>query len=201
MASKRQRGAGGKFVSSGGSVTGGTGDIKPQIMTVVVGSAGAVDDYSFIQVNVPRIVLNPTGGSTIMELLKVWWYVALDDLGDIDGIWAAYLSTTRIRIVGETFNAGTLQNDAERPGVFAMVALDKTLVTTGGHSIVFPLVVDLTDGNGNGILVATPTIFATFGALGNTATTSTATAKILYRLVNVDLTEYVGIVASQSTAN
>ncbi len=62
----------------------------------------------------------------------------------------------------------------------------------------FPIHVDLTDSNGRGILVATQTIIV-HGAntSGTAATNRTYTAKCGYRLVEVGIKEYVGIVQSQ----
>ncbi len=59
-----------------------------------------------------------------------------------------------------------------------------------------PIVIDTTDTDGNGILVATDRLFIVGGNLSGIVA-ATYVAKIMYRLVEVGITEYVGIVQSQ----
>ena len=59
-----------------------------------------------------------------------------------------------------------------------------------------PVIIDLTDNNGNGLLIATDKLFIVFANLNGTVVGS-AVAKVKYRLSNVGITEYVGIVQSQ----
>jgi len=64
----------------------------------------------------------------------------------------------------------------------------------------FPIHIDLTDQNGNGMLIATQTIVVNGGNTSGTAATArTYTAKVLYRLIEVGIEEYVGIVQAQSS--
>src|SRR3546814_5469238 len=55
---------------------------------------------------------------------------------------------------------------------------------------------DLTDGSGRGILVATGSLYLNLNTV-NTGRINYVHAKIIYRLKNVTLQEYVGIVQSQ----
>jgi hypothetical protein len=59
-----------------------------------------------------------------------------------------------------------------------------------------PLVLDVTDGAGHGVLIATDSIYAQVNS-ANTATTNTVYFKLLYRFKEVNIIEYVGIVQSQ----
>jgi len=187
--------------SSGGSVTGGTGDIKPQLLTVTTGVAGAINDYVFasIALPVPRF-----GGSknkaTIFEFLWVDWYLGLEDVGDLTvggAEYWAWLSTAPTRAAGETSDIASLVDDLTDPRAFALALRNRTLVTSGSEVKLFPMRIDLTDSNGNGYLVATDRLLVTHGAVSN-ATATSATAKIAYRLVDVGIEEYVGIVQSQT---
>jgi len=67
---------------SGGSVTGGTGDIKPQIMTIYTGLNSA-NNYITASFVVP--VIRPQGNRNkpvIMEILWIDWYLGIEDDGD-----------------------------------------------------------------------------------------------------------------------
>lgn len=195
MAPKRRRNPDGTFTTSGGSQTGGTGDVKPQFLTVAITAPSAANDFSIATVAVPRIILGGQGIATIMEILRVDWYIGIQDLGDPTSINGAYLSTRALRGQAEAATVTAIAEDFNDPGTFG-AALEHH--GTGGHTINLPLSVDLTDANGNGVLIATDKFFATtvnvFGTLP-----SLGTAKILYRMVNVGITEYVGIVQSQLT--
>jgi hypothetical protein len=57
-------------------------------------------------------------------------------------------------------------------------------------------VMDLTDGAGHGILIATDSIFIAVSEVGYTGP-NTIGVKIMYRLVEVGLQEYIGLVQSQ----
>lgn len=71
----------------------------------------------------------------------------------------------------------------------------------GSHQQQHPVIHDLTDGAGHGILVATDSIFfgvlnpAGYGAGG--ANSLGAEANLLYRWKDVSIEEYIGIVQSQ----
>lgn len=181
------------------TLTGGTGDVKPQILTASTGVAGAIDDYvvNVIVLPVPRIGMQKNR-AMIMEVLKVWWYLAVDDISDLTGAQWAFLTTNTARFNTQTSTAITMALDALEPNTFAMAGFFRTLSTNGATVTNYPAVVDLTDGNGNGILIATDRIFIIGGNIAGTAG-ATYTCKILYRMVNVGIEEYVGIVQSQNS--
>ncbi len=191
-----KRGTDGRFKTSGGSLTGGTGDVKPQILTIAVPAASGTDDYSSIEFAVPRIVMGSRDSATIMEVLKCWFYIGINDTLDTNHTVCGALSTTFLRAQDEICTIANMAANPVISTVFAYVLRDVSIVTSGADSNADPMVVDLTDGNGNGILIATDNIFFTAGLFNNTATSS-STVKILYRMVNVGITEYVGIVQSQ----
>jgi len=86
--------------------------------------------------------------------------------------------------------------DAISPLNFGIAIVNRILTTSGAAGVTYPVTIDTTDGAGNGMLVATDRMFIYGGAAGNT-TAGRYTAKILYRLVEVGIQEYVGIVAGQ----
>ncbi len=189
---KRQR------TESGGSFTGGTGDIKPQYLTLNTGVAAAVSDYTVNQVAlpVPRFGTMKTK-ATIIEALSVDWYLNIADLGDTGKSDWAYLTTSTVRVDAETATLASAAADVEDPQTFGFVLREHREATAVGVvSQTMPIRVDFTDNNGNGILIATDRLFVVGANLGGTAG-GNYTAKLKYRLVNVGITEYVGIVQSQ----
>ncbi len=195
-----KRGSDGRFRSSGGSVTGGTGDIKPQIMTVLVRAPAGTDSHSVEEITVPRLVMGGRDFTTVMEILKVDWYLGMRDLQDGDSTFYGYLSFRTIVATESATSLASFPTAVANPNVFGAVLINSIFVpgAGGGASVsTLPLSVDMTDSNGNGILVATDRMFATDGAVNNTALTE-GIVKILYRMVNITVQEYVGIVQSQS---
>ena len=183
--------------TSGGSVTGGTGDVKPQILTLDSGTAGAINDYQInkIALPVPRFGAMKTK-ATIFEILYVDWYMGIEDLADHENTKCAYLTTSTTRTNGTTVTFNTMATDVTDPKTFAFVLRDQTLETSGAGEVKMPIRVDLTDSNGNGHLVATDQLVVVFADLAGSIVSS-AVAKVGYRLVNVGIQEYVGIVQSQ----
>jgi len=90
--------------------------------------------------------------------------------------------------------------DFARSTSFACAFTHRGLVTTGAMYEQFPIHIDLTDGDGNGMLIATQTIVVNgANTSGTAAVARTYTAKVLYRLIEVGIQEYVGIVQAQSS--
>lgn len=187
---KRQR-------TSGGSVTGGTGDIKPQIFTISTGTSAAVDDYTVTTfvLPVPRFGTMKTK-ATIFEILRVDWYLDPQDLPDTSALHFGFLTTSTNRTTGETATAVSNMVDFGDPRSFACIIRRSVLATNGSFSVQMPNSVNLTDDNGNGMLIATDRITIVTAGVGDT-TVSDSVAKIYYRMVNVGIAEYVGIVQSQ----
>jgi len=186
-----------KSVGDMGSKTGGTGDVKPQILTLTTGLPQAIDTYTVDQSILPVPRFGPTASkATIFEVLWVHWYLAIRDVAD--GLFTkwAWLSTITGRSTGDVASLASAEGDVAEPRTFAFVLQNRTIIVQGSSSIQYPIVIDLTDRNGNGILIATDRIVITSGQFANTALGGTI-AKIGYRLVNVGIKEYVGIVQSQ----
>lgn len=193
---KRSRGSDGRYL------TGGTGDVKPQILTLNTGQ-NAPGKYvlSQIALPVPRF-----GGqknkATIMEILRIYWYPGLKDILEPVDILVAYLTTAPIRTTGDTVNATTIQDDAGDPFTIGMVVMQSYEHLDGVDNAAlanrhWPIVLDLTDGAGNGVLIGTDKISIVGGNSTGTLATSFI-AKVMYRLVNVDIAEYIGIIQAQN---
>ncbi len=182
---------------TGGSATGGTGDLKPQIITATSPIPSGANDFSTVEISVPRIILGQEDRATIMEVLKVWFYVGMRDFADSTATVGAYLTTVALRQTSDTASISEILGDLAAPFVFATVMKQRALTTSGAWPVDNPVTIDMTDSNGNGYLVATDRMFMTSFDVSGTAAQE-ATVKILYRMVNVGITEYVGIVASQN---
>lgn len=180
--------------TSGGSVTGGTGDVKPQILTLAtdVMSADAVYVTQQIALPVPRFGTMKTK-ATIFEILWVDWYPITRNVADAGFTVGAFLSTITTRETDDVFSTASNAADILDPRNFANVSVTGIAATT---IFAYPIRIDLTDSNGNGMLIATDKIVISGGGVG-VATTGRAVCKMAYRLVNVGITEYVGIVQSQ----
>lgn len=193
---KRSRNSDGTFRTSGGSLTGGTGDVKPQFMTLLTPVATGSSDYSVARISLPQLVLGGEDTATIFEFLRVDWYINVYNQADAAGTAWAFLTTNTARVQDEGASLVTAFADLAEPGTFGMALVNTfTTGTSGAFANTLPISVDLTDGNGNGILVATNSIFIVGGAAGDPVL-SPFLAKVLYRQVNVGIREYVGIVAS-----
>ena len=177
------------------SLTGGTGDVKPQILSVggVNSAVNLTRQISFAN-PVPRIGSTPNR-ATIMEILKVWFFG--DSVSDQAYEEWAYLSTRGVLADGTA--STTLQGAMiaiQDQGVIAGMTTNYQIITSGAVAGVNPVQIDLTDGAGNGVLIATDNLVFEFGT-ANAAGTARFLAKILYRLYDASIMEYVGIVQSQ----
>jgi len=120
----------------------------------------------------------------------------LEDIGDTSSSQIGFLSTVINRVEAETATVASFGVDAISPLNFGVVVFNRVVSTSGSANTTYPIHVDMTDGAGNGFLVATDRMFIYGAGVGN-AVAGRYTAKILYRLIEVGITEYVGIVGGQ----
>jgi len=107
-----------------------------------------------------------------------------------------FLSTVLTRVEQETCTVGSMSTDCINPLNFAIAIYNGRETTSGASTSLYPIHINTTDNNGNGMLVGTDRMFVYGGSAGN-AVAGRYTCKILYRLTEVGITEYVGIVAGQ----
>lgn len=182
--------------TSGGSVTGGTGDIKPQYLTIVATPAAA-DDYAVFAAAMP--ILRPQSGveeATVIELLTVDYYLGIDNYGDSTSIDFAFLTGNTDRSTGDTSTVATFDTDVARPQTFGAVLRARGLTTSGAQVWVDPITYNFTDDNGNGMVFAGDFLNLVFGNVGG-ATVAQCIAKVKYRFVRVSLIEFIGLVQQQ----
>lgn len=173
-----------------GSLTGGTGDVNPQtfVMTAVQASADAPT-----QVAVPVPVARFPGNANralVMEVLEVTFI--LGDLVQI-GANAGWVGVVSTRAVSTTSQFAARIDTS----VIASFRQDQIYFTGAGFQVTdSDFRVDLTDKNGHGILVAVDQLILTFLTAATTAANSLA-ARVRYRIKEINLAEYIGIVQSQ----
>ncbi len=177
---------------------GGTGDIKPQFLTLRSGTMVS-DQYAVetFALPVPRFGTMKTK-ATVFELLSIDWFLAVDALLDGSHVTMGFLTTSTARRGGEPGSLFEMQEDLRLPVTLgaAMQTNVSNAPASGAFTGVLPIHVDLTDGAGNGVLIATDTLTVVAANVAN-GVPADSIAKIKYRLTNIGVAEYVGIVQGQ----
>lgn len=144
---------------------------------------------------VPRVAgsRSSCGRVTVVEVLKVFF--------DSDTIFNLPAEGQTLSWVTDSFlsTRGLPPNGKSDSSIVAYMQTTKNVSSLDpSNSVVHPYVVDVTDGDGHGLLVATDQIVLTL-AVGGVAPSSpmTLTCRILYRFKDIGIEEYVGIVQSQ----
>lgn len=168
------------------TLTGGTRDVNPQTLGMggdLTESAAATFTSRTVAVPVNRVSSN----SSVAQVIEVLW------------VEFEHTSGTIPDAANETFSAAlTMTEKAAMPSLGEVDLIAKAswgftaFVTSGGAGGSKITHIDLTDGQGHGIIVATPNVF--FAVAGeNTATAQSAGCRMGYRFKNVGLQEYVGL--------
>lgn len=172
------------------SLTGGTGDYSPQILSItIVQTAADTFTTEAIALPIPRMAAGK-GKSVVMEILRVDFI--FDDLTAIAG----QVSLSPMLQTAQVSGSGAF-TQLQDPRTFAYASLDGIFATAVGFAFNSRVISrDLTDGSGRGYLVGTDQIFFRLDSVG-TGRANSCCAKILYRFKGVTLEEYVGIVQGQ----
>lgn len=177
-------------------LTGGTKDVNPQLLSDSAAQSAA-DTSTTTQVVLPiqRIASNAPNQAVILEVLKIWC-----DFPDLAAIANVAETVDSMNVNFSTRNFGTTATQFQEPSVFARFTMNRLGAFTAAGTYAYlqneMRVVDLTDGAGHGILIATDSMFVQVNS-GGTGNTNTIRFKMLYRWKRVALTEYIGIVQSQ----
>ena len=183
-----------------GSLAPFTGDVRPQWLNAGTLTMTAADTtiVGTINIPIPRIGLSSTQRATIMEILKVEIYVAGNETDPAHQIMFA-LATTALAVTGATgqTQAAFLSTIVSDPRVIGAWTESQNITTSGVTKSQYPVVLNMMDGAGHGVLAATDTLSIMF-TTDNAAAAGQVTTRILYRTIEVGIAEYVGIVQSQS---
>lgn len=186
------------LLKGGANLSRGSGDIKPQVITFDTGLAAAVDDYRIntLALPVPRFGTTKKK-ATIFEILWVDWYLSIENQADTSTAEIGFLTTDPVRSNGDTTSIASFAEDVADTRTLAPCLRFSDITTSGATRSSYPKRIPLTDSAGNGVLIATDKLTICCGGIGNTTSASRAIAKVGYRLSNVGIEEYVGIVQSQ----
>lgn len=180
----------------GESLTGGTGDVNPQTYTIVVDNGSVTGNGTKpFPVPIPRYPGTATR-AVVMEILKVEWSLP-------GGITTTGANGDGFSISATLATNGTAGTNVGDSTVFSSFRRNWTVLNASlvGFQIFSPSQEeddDLTDGAGHGYLVATDTIYLSYNqTVTNWIVSSGLICKVFYRMKEVGLTEYIGIVQSQ----
>lgn len=186
------------------ALTGGSGDVNPQWMCITI-TQTSTDVLTTISVPLPvQRLSQKTGKSMVMEILRIYWDVPAYTVAPAQGIvvWAA-LTTKNPNLPNGPSQAQLNAVQASGITVDYINRLQACNSAAAGsfYNVDEPIVRDLTDGSGHGVLIGTDNLFVTLSTQisGSTATGAVnhATCRVLYRWKDVALQEYIGIVQSQ----
>jgi len=178
----------------GDSFGGGTGDVSPQWLTLAANTQTVANTYSEESNAIPitRFPL-AKGRAIVMEMLKVQFRMA-----EWDSNPAAAGSTGTSEVQVATISQTNVFPDSPQNFAYAIRQWRGAFTAAGSYEAVSdnPLVIDLTDGAGHGVLVATDNLFFGVNTIGFAGVASFS-CKLLYRFKEISLQEYIGIVQAQ----
>lgn len=210
-------------------LTGGTGDVNPQVYrisapltaNVTLAPGGSANLRRRVNLPVPIVRLPESSGmATIMEVLKCRWSWSIDPT-PVSGAWSvnfgAYLKTIPSNDTGESIADLTtvvdyiVENQWEQPSVGTAPG-GTNIIGYQASELALPILHDLTDGDGHGILVASDNLHLVVDAdflsqvytggpnIAFSNTVLQVDCEVIYRFKKVSLVEYIGIVQSQQSA-
>lgn len=170
--------------------------MKPQTFTMIAGPTANAFDVRTSSLPVPRFGPSTTK-ATVFEILNIKYYL-FNDLDDPTTLKIVYMTTSPTRTANEAATQAKINTDIQDGRTFGAYLQAQRSFGTPATVVQsrYPVEFNLTDQNGNGYLVATDDLTITAGSVAGTAT-SRVIAKLTYRLVDVGIREYIGIVQSQ----
>jgi len=178
-------------MATAAALTGGTGDVNPQLLSVTVVQA-AVDQTTTVEIPLPIPRFTATSSTAIvMEIFRVDYHLR-------DG-WPPSLPP--FAVISASLNTRGSDTSVGGTDTFSSMGWGTSGVLSEAQIWVPMQITDvLHDGAGHGFLVATDAIFFTVRSqegADDTGRANEITFKVLYRYKRVSLAEYIGIVQSQ----
>lgn len=176
-------------------LTGGTKDVNPQYFNGSV-ALTTTDTAREVEFQLPVTRLPATNRVTITEILKIWvdFGIPQEDAGateDWHSITVTFTTATQGNNLA-SFSDGNTIAKLKWSMVRAFTAAQG--IAADSESVKS---VDLTDGAGHGLLVATDKLYCQVSSALQTPDLAEVKFKIMYRFKTVGMREYVGIVQSQ----
>jgi hypothetical protein len=171
------------------SLTGGSGDVNPQLLHAVLQQDGTNATILTIPIPIPRFPA-AKNKAFVMEVLKASYYLETGSIPVSDpsaGVqWGLATTDNAALLDATTFDQGSLTQAGA--------------LNTGTFGAVNPYVTDFTDGAGHGLLIGTENIYLRIQSAFYT-TASRITLRLSYRYKLVDVYEWIGIVQSQTSTS
>lgn len=128
----------------------------------------------------------------VMELLKVFFFDGISEFRNVlEPYVDVFVQKKTLAAAPSPDSPDVITGTRRRAVIIDTAATDATV---GAIQTPEPLVIDLTDGAGNGILFANKTMILSISGANNSGVKS-AQCKILYRLKRVAATELLGILS------
>ncbi len=163
-------------------------DNFPNYMSFTL-TTSATDTFTTTQLTspVPRVGIGKSNLATIMEITSVWLYIKSVAINAANENWQWALSTgpTPTEIL-------TIRN----PSCIIGDKWKTSVITQGGSYHTSLVIYNLETMTGFGFLLATDSFHYSILSEG-TASSLVTDCRIFYRLVQIPITEYIGIVQSQ----
>jgi len=170
---------------------GGAGfrDLKPQFLTGYVVQT-ANNTYKETAIPLPQMNQLGNGKVWVVEILKVFLSWETPQTIIATAIWQQVHLCTKTK----TTTSGLSDKDCimmDEDSAYGQAAITPGVTVFASRTKQF----DLTDGAGNGVLVAVPNLYLGVQCANRTSVLS-AQCKVLYRLVEINATEAMGIMTS-----
>ena len=176
-------------MSLGKELSGGSGDVNPQLLTVSVQQSGN-DVSTALTVSIPIVRLTGKNRALVFELLQVESIVHHPPSHNLA---VAFSEVVNLIGVGSSIPSASL------PATFYSSRITAEKLGAGFDSdwIFNPKdISDYRDGAGHGIIIATDTVTFRVDSIA-TDRQNIVDWRLLYRLKEVGITEYVGFVTAQ----
>lgn len=180
------------------TLTGGTHDVNPQFINIPITFTDSTTTGTLTTFVLPKSPITQNGRAQIIEILKIWFKLGTGSPTDtsqdmsLSVLSAAPSAPTTVesrlsdsRVIAKAIYS--LRADATATQSWALAESPGRIQC-----------VDLTDGAGHGVLVATDNLYVQAWVGAAAVGVTTADVKCLFRYKNVGVQEYIGIVQGQS---
>lgn len=181
------------------SLTGGTGDVNPQWLSADCVQTGQ-NATTTSTITLPIDPTNAGRQPTVIEVLKVFLDADNETPTNNTSTWSVVIGLTT-KSTGMGTSPTAVGNGLSDPFVFAFASWANFGVAASTSApTITPQLIDLTDGAGHGLIIATPKVYCTVST-SDCGAAVTGRVKILYRFKKAVLQEWIGLLQSQQSGN
>ncbi len=165
-------------------------DINPQYLVLNPAVQTVVNTIKEVETMTPVVMSTYEGRALVMEILKTEIYLDNPDLVNVQQTSVTVHIAKKGAIGSLSAQKDTVAEAQQGAMVIDTAATDGTLAVAFGRN---PIVQDHTDGNGNGMIYANKSVW--LQCMSSQCTNlKLATARILYRLIEVGAEELIGFI-------